>query len=121
MKAKQLPAPSGLRVRAASTSEISLSWKVVPGQVQGYLVERRSSRGPFLQIAHLRASEVAFTDKNVSPGTRYEYRVRAYGPGISSANSIAVAASTVGSLKLLKAKGNGPVPPRQVFHTRRAR
>jgi len=116
----KLPSPTQLTAKTASTSAITLSWKPVPGDVKGYIVERRSGEGPFLQIAHLRASESSYTDDDLTPGTRYEYRLRAYGPGLSSANSMAVAADTAGSLKILGSKRNGPIPPKRQLRMRTA-
>ncbi|HUW14468.1 MAG TPA: fibronectin type III domain-containing protein [Anaerolineae bacterium] len=120
MTTAKLPSPSGLTAKTTSTSTIMLSWKTVPGDVKGYILERRSGEGPFLQIAHLRASELTYTDDGLTPGTRYEYRVRAYGPGLSSANSLQAVANTAASLKLLGNKGNGPVPPKLQIRTRTA-
>jgi hypothetical protein len=118
MTTAKLPSPTEFTAKTASTSAITLTWKPVPGEVRGYILERRTGDGLFLQIAHLRASQTTYTDDDLTPGTRYEYRLRAYGPGLTSANSMAVAANTAASLKVLSSKGTGPVPPKRQLKTR---
>jgi len=111
--AVKLGAPGGLTAKAESASEVKLTWKAVEGEPEGYIVERQMGDGPFLQIANVRAPGVAYTDTGACPGTRYAYRVRAYGPGINSALFAQAAANTALSLQAAGARSEAQGVRRQ--------
>ncbi len=73
-----LPAPSNLVATAASSSQINLSWTDNSENERGFRIERSTDGTNFGQIWTTGSDTVSFQDKNLSPGTRYWYRVRAY-------------------------------------------
>jgi hypothetical protein len=100
-----LSSPTALTTKTLSASAIQLSWKAGTGNPKGYIVERQTGSGPFLQVANVRAPSLTYTDSSVSPGTSYAYRVSAYGEGVSSGYSNKASARTVYALKT---RGVGP-------------
>jgi Repeat of unknown function (DUF5648)/Fibronectin type III domain len=99
MVAAKPSAPSPLTATTASASESRLSWKAPTGQPMGYVVERRIGQGMFLQVANIKAPGLAYSDKNVAPGTNYSYRVYAYNMAGRSGYSNEASAKTAFTLK----------------------
>jgi hypothetical protein len=99
-------APSALAAKTASALETQLTWKASTGGAIGYVVERRISQGMFMQIANIKAPGLAFSDKNVTPGTNYSYRVYAYNMGGHSDYSNEASAKTAFVVKI-------PIPMKQ--------
>jgi len=91
-------APTNLTVTAMSSSSLNLSWSDPGGHATGFYIERApdsaGSPGTFVQIASVSASATSFPDTGLSPGTKYWYRLRAYGPGGDSAYTNSVSATT---------------------------
>ncbi len=80
-KTLSLPAaPSELSAKAVSSAEIDLSWKDNSDNETGFKIERRASNQVnFAQIAIVPANTSSYKDTRfLSPGTKYDYRVRAY-------------------------------------------
>ncbi|RIH92151.1 galactose oxidase-like domain-containing protein [Meiothermus granaticius] len=69
-----LPDPASVTVAAKLPTLVTVSWSTVPG-ASGYLLERRSDTGSYVQIAE--PTTPSFTDLSVSGGVRYTYRVKA--------------------------------------------
>ena len=68
--------PSGLNV-AAGANTVELSWSPNPeSDILGYTVFRASGASPFTIVA-TSLDAPAFTDRDVTPGTRYRYMVAA--------------------------------------------
>ena len=63
---------------AAAAAELVVEWAPLPGEIEGYQVERRvdAPLESFKPIARVASSAARFTDGSVTPGVRYCYRVR---------------------------------------------
>ncbi|GAB3712347.1 hypothetical protein GCM10027592_50730 [Spirosoma flavus] len=76
-QAPPLGAPQNLVATAASTSQINLSWTGV-ANITGYQLERSpNGNDNWTKIADLAGNTTSYEDKNLSPNTRYYYRIRA--------------------------------------------
>jgi fibronectin type 3 domain-containing protein len=78
------PTPTGAIVTNVTTSEIDLSWTDNAGPAAtGYLIMRGASGGTLVPYANLPAEgdappiQYTWSDKNVTPGTAYEYHIEA--------------------------------------------
>jgi phosphatidylserine/phosphatidylglycerophosphate/cardiolipin synthase-like enzyme len=89
------PAPTGLTASPVSSSRIDLAWTDVTGE-EGYKIERKlTSVSTWTQIAQLGADVVSYADSSgLSPGTGYNYRVRAFTSGGNSGYSNTATATT---------------------------
>jgi hypothetical protein len=79
------PTPTNARVTAITTSEIDLSWTDNAGSAAtGYEILRKAGSGAFVSYATLPPASQAppstytWRDTGVSPGTFYEYHIRAF-------------------------------------------
>ena len=106
-RVKKLRSPTALIAKVVSPLAIQVSWRAVAGDSQGYIVERRVGNGRFMQVANVKATELNFTDKFVSPGTAYVYRVRSYGQDVSSGYSRTASVMTAHSLKKPPLRASG--------------
>lgn len=76
---EQVPAaPAKLSVKVASGSSLKLSWADTSNNETGFKIERKTAGSKYEQIAVVEANRTTYTDKNLSAGTSYYYRVRAY-------------------------------------------
>lgn len=66
---------SGLAVTGYTSSAVSLGWNA-GGVVTGYEVYRAGADGKYQKIARVRGT--SYTDKQLTAGTKYTYKVRAY-------------------------------------------
>src|SRR5581483_11143665 len=74
-------APSNLNATRMSTSQINLSWTASTDNigVDHYLVERKSGTSPYSEIITLSPTMTTYSDtNNITAGTVYVYRVRAF-------------------------------------------
>jgi titin len=87
------PAPTNLAATVVSPRQIDLSWTDNATEETGFRVERSTDGGVvFTSIAVLDADVTAYSNTNLSAGTHYHYRVRAYeGPYPSSYSNVASA------------------------------
>lgn len=69
--------PDSLIVNRIYARELELYWPDVTGEL-GYRIYRKSSSGDYTEIATTGANENLYIDENLTPGTRYHYRVRSY-------------------------------------------
>jgi len=87
-----------LRATAVSSSQITLSWGAFNQGQLFYSIERSLNwTSGFGQVGIAAASATSFTDRNLAPGTRYYYRMRAAENGNASPYSAVVAAMTLGT------------------------
>jgi len=105
---------SGICAREALASQLQLNWIDNSTNEDGFKIERAvGSAGTFSQVAIVIANTTTYPDTNVTPGTQYCYRVRAYNSGGDSAYSnaaCATASSSVVSLSIATAgSGTGTV------------
>jgi PKD repeat protein len=91
-----LPAtPSKLTARAASQTQMNLTWQDNATNETGYYVERSANGATgWLRIANLGANAKTYSDLGLTRNTKYYYRVQAYHGGGTSAYSSTVSAST---------------------------
>jgi subtilisin family serine protease len=88
-------APSDLAASAVSNSSIQLTWTDNATTEAGYRVERSTDGASFLQVATLGADSTSYTSTNLSAGTTYYYRVRAYDGIVFSGYSNVASATTL--------------------------
>lgn len=87
--------PTDLRAEAASSTSIALSWVDNSSNETGFLIERGTDGASFVQVASVGADVVSYTDRGLTPGTRYFYRVRSSSPQGNSPYSNIASASTL--------------------------
>lgn len=108
----QVATVSGLKSTSKTANSISLSWKKIKG-ASGYQVcslNRKDGKW-YIEIS---TEKTSFTDKKLSPGKVYAYRVRAFSKkgkkvsygALSSQLSVLTAPSGVASLKVGSVTGN---------------
>lgn len=73
-------APTGLALEAGSSS-LALSWSAPPGPVDGYLLERLNSTSQLFETIATTGPATSYLDTDLSGGTSYTYRVRAFNSG----------------------------------------
>jgi hypothetical protein len=71
-------APAGLTAKAASSTQIDLSWVDNATNEAGFRIERKTATTAFTQIARLGANVTTYSDNNLLSLTEYSYRVVAY-------------------------------------------
>ena len=71
-------APSGLVATAISSSRIDLAWTDNATNEAGFKIERSTDGATFSQVGVVGANVQSFTNLNLTGGTLYYYRVRAY-------------------------------------------
>jgi hypothetical protein len=88
-------APGALLAQAGSDSEIVLTWSDNATDETGFELERSTDAGnSWSLIATLAPDSVSYTDQDLEPATRYDYRLRATGNGDPSAYSASAGATT---------------------------
>jgi hypothetical protein len=99
-------APAGLAANTVDTTRISLSWTdndVAPNWADYYSVESSTDGTHFNPIATLSAGTTAFTATGLTPGTTYDFRVRAVNSqGDSGYTKVAQARTTPSVTFLVK-------------------
>lgn len=93
-------APSALAVARISDTSLGLSWTDNADNESGFAISRRrGTSGPFallITIGPSTASEIEYTDTNLTERTRYDYQVRATNAvGLSAATPIAGATTQI--------------------------
>jgi chitodextrinase len=72
-----VPQPTGLAATAVSTTQVSLGWSSVSTSAPViYSLERQTGGGSWTPIAQLQDT-LSYLDRNLTPGTTYNYRVKA--------------------------------------------
>ncbi|QJD80222.1 fibronectin type III domain-containing protein [Spirosoma rhododendri] len=88
-------APARLSATAASFSQINLQWADLSGNESGFQLERSPNGSDgWTKIADVAANATTYSDPNLSPRTRYFYRIRAVNAAGSSDYSNTADATT---------------------------
>lgn len=72
-----VPKPKLLSAKANSTSAITIKWKKVKN-VKGYVVYCKVKGIPYFEIAKVKASKISYKMKELLPGTKLTFAVKAY-------------------------------------------
>ena len=92
-------APTGLTASATSPSQVSLSWTDNNSGGAGFKVERSADGVNYTPVATTAMGVTTYRDSSLSPGTPYQYRVRATtAAGDSAPSNVASATTPVSSL-----------------------
>ncbi len=70
--------PSNLKLTIISSSQVDLSWTDNVTNEQGFIIEKKIGSGAYTQIATVPANTSSYSDKTLTPGNTYSYRVCAY-------------------------------------------
>ncbi len=77
IKPRMPNAPTNLGIEVLSNNDIRLTWEDTSDNERDFRVERKLvDETDWQQIAKLKSDTITFTDRGLSPGTLYEYRVR---------------------------------------------
>jgi len=88
-------APSNLSATPASTTQINLTWTDNSGNEQGFYLERApGGTTDFSQIVSLSANTTSYSNTGLTASTSYNYRIRSYNAGGTSAYSNTATATT---------------------------
>lgn len=83
-------APINGNARVVSSVSIHLTWQDNSFNELGYIIERSTGGGSFVEIGRVPSNRLTFTDSPVTPDTRYVYRIFAYNDrGLSDPLNIA--------------------------------
>ncbi|MEQ1850143.1 MAG: fibronectin type III domain-containing protein [Chthoniobacteraceae bacterium] len=86
--------PLAFSASPASAQQIDLAWIDQSDNETGFAIERSMESGEFVQIAETGPGTVAISDLELTPGTHYRYRIRAFNTYGESAYSPEVSATT---------------------------
>jgi fibronectin type 3 domain-containing protein len=103
-------APTNLTGTAPNASVVNLSWTDNSNNEAGFAIERSSDGVNYSQLATVGVNVTAYSDGNLTPSTKYYYRVRAYN---SYSGTTYSAYTNVASVTTLAA---GSVQPVYLYH-----
>jgi len=89
-------APSNLSASTVSPSQLGLTWTQNSSNENGFYLERSLNGSSWLQYKTLGPDVTGFTDSNLSHGTTYYYRIRAFNAAGMSLYSNVASARTKG-------------------------
>ena len=93
-QAPPIAAPQNLAAATASATQINLTWNAV-SSATGYQLERSpNGNDPWTKIADPAGNATSYADQNLTPNTRYFYRIRAVNQGGASGYSNTADATT---------------------------
>jgi fibronectin type 3 domain-containing protein len=98
-----LPAPTGLRATAVSSSEIDLTWTAVPGATSYSILRSKTASAGYALVGT--STTASFKDIKVTAATTYYYEVKAVNSSGASAPAKASATTTPRPPLGLAAKG----------------
>ncbi|HEU4609369.1 MAG TPA: fibronectin type III domain-containing protein, partial [Chitinophagaceae bacterium] len=96
----ELPSPS---------STVSISWTDNSDNEENFILERSADGVTFIEIAQPAANATSYSDANLSPNTKYYYRIKAVTASESSAYS-AVASLTTPPIPTAPEEASSPYP-----------
>jgi hypothetical protein len=82
--------PTNLTYEIVDITEIKLSWQFTGLNPTAFVVLRKSTSSPYMELATIPASEKSYTDKNIPSNQLHEYIVKAVFGDINSAPSSSV-------------------------------
>ena len=71
-------APTDLEAQGISPNEIRLTWKDNSDNEKGFKIERKTDSTDWNEIKTVGANVIEYTDTELTPNTKYYYRVKAY-------------------------------------------
>jgi len=87
-------APTGLSAAPISQTQINLTWNDNSDNEAGFEIERKTSTGDYEKVNSVNADATTFEDADLTTGSTYVYRVRAYNSERTSGYSNQVTVST---------------------------
>jgi regulation of enolase protein 1 (concanavalin A-like superfamily) len=90
-------APLALRASLILAEQIDLAWFDPSDNETGFAIERSTDSGEFVEVARTGSGAEAFSDSELTPGTHYRYRIRAFNAHGESAYTPEVSATTPAS------------------------
>ena len=90
-------APAGMAAAATSGTTVTVSWTDGANEA-GYALERATGAGAFVVIATLGANASSYADTQLTAGTSYNYRLRAYNAAGNSAYGTTVSVTPASGL-----------------------
>jgi len=93
------PPPSDLKVNISSPSHVVLQWKDNSVDEEGFIIERKSVKDDFIEIARVGRNIQAYTDISTAAGSVYFYRVKAFNSvaGTDYTNMVSIETSPANS------------------------
>jgi hypothetical protein len=79
--------PVGLTARIVTLSRIDLAWTDSSADETGFVIERATNDGAWIEIARVGPGTTRFSDESVTKGGRYAYRVYAFNETTASGYS----------------------------------
>lgn len=90
--------PAALNMVVASNTRIDLHWDDKSNNENGFIIERKTDSGSFMQVGTVNENITDFTDTGVTAGHTYSYRVFStnfFGSSSSSTNIVSCSTTTV--------------------------
>lgn len=93
---KRLKAPEKVSLSMVSPNGICVSWRSAPNGALGFMIERSGNGRNFMVVAKVPWNLKSWFDQGLTSGTRYYYRIVAYGiKGASSYSRVASVSTPV--------------------------
>lgn len=107
LKASAAPtAPSHLVASAADATSIALAWHDNSDNETAFAIYRlKEGADSYALIGEVEANHVIYGDSGLQPGTKYYYRIKAYGPGGNSESNIASATTPEAAVSVTSPDG----------------
>ncbi|HEY9063141.1 MAG TPA: S-layer homology domain-containing protein [Pseudobacteroides sp.] len=99
-------APMSLSLYTLSDTRINLSWTDTSANETGFIIERKTGTGGFVQLGTTAANSTTYEDNAVSSSNTYTYRVWAnnhLGKSVLASNEVSVAPNSVKAPNFLEA------------------
>lgn len=77
-------APTGLSLHLPALNRVELTWAHAEGDADGFRIERSDNSAAWTILGSVAASSLSYSDRTVSAGGTYTYRVRAFNSAGSS-------------------------------------
>lgn len=93
-------APQNLKVLCVAAGSIQVGWNLA-ADATGYVLERKSGAGEFAVVANLDGATGSYSDRGVTAGVTYTYRLKAQNEGGESPYSSTISATIPANGKLV--------------------